>query len=103
MDWLILAATKPVAPTGLNSLFGSPLIMMILILVFFWIIIIIPQRKQQKQRDNMLKNLQKGNKVITTGGIHGEIVEIDDDDIRLRVADKVEIKVIKSAVGRVKE
>lgn len=103
MDWLILAAKQPVAntATGAASLWGG-LLPMILILVFFWVIIIMPQRKQQKQRDTMLKNLKKGDKVITAGGVHGEIIELDEDDVKLRVADKVELKFTRGSISRVK-
>jgi preprotein translocase subunit YajC len=62
-----------------------------------------PQRKQQKQRNEMLSNLKKGDKVITIVGIHGEIIEFDDDDLKLRVADKLEIKFSKSAISKVKK
>ena len=75
---------------------------MILIFVVFWVILILPQRKQQKKREEMLNALKKGDKVITIGGIHGEITELDEDDIRLRIADKVEIKVTRGSVSRVK-
>jgi preprotein translocase subunit YajC len=50
----------------------------------------------------MLSNLKKGDKVVTIGGIHGEIVEFDDEDVKLKVADKVEVKFAKSAISRVK-
>jgi preprotein translocase subunit YajC len=50
----------------------------------------------------MLNALKKGDKVITAGGIHGEITEISDDEIRLRIADKVEIRLAKGSVSRVK-
>ncbi|MGE5606570.1 MAG: preprotein translocase subunit YajC [Bacteroidota bacterium] len=76
--------------------------MMGLIFVVFWFLMIMPQRKQQKQRNAMLSNLKKGDKVVTIGGIHGEIVEFDDEDLKLRVADKVEIKFTRSAIARVK-
>ena len=55
-----------------------------------------------KKREAMLNALKKGDKVITIGGIHGEITKIDGDDILLRVADKVELKMLRSAVSRVK-
>lgn len=100
MNWLILAAKSPVDPTG-----GSPwglLLPWVLILGIFWIMIIMPQRKQQKQRNTMLKSLKKGDKVITLGGMHGEIVEIDDEDVKVRVAEKLEIKLIRSAISKVK-
>lgn len=104
MEWLILAleAKPQTPPTGMGALLSSPMIMMVLVLVLFWVMMIVPQRKQQKQRNTMLQNLKKGDKIIMTSGIHGEITEIDEDDIRIRIADKTEIQVSKSAVGRVK-
>ncbi|HBT16765.1 MAG TPA: preprotein translocase subunit YajC [Firmicutes bacterium] len=78
------------------------LIWMFLLIGIFWVVMILPQRKQQKKRNEMLNALKKGDKVITVGGIHGEIIELDDEDIRLRIADKVEVRMAKSAVSRVK-
>jgi preprotein translocase subunit YajC len=97
-NWWILAAAKPA--TQENALLTW--LPMIAIFGVFWFILIMPQRKQQKQRDAMIKNLNKGDKVVTVGGIHGEIVEIDDEDVKLRVADKVEIKFTRGSVARVK-
>jgi len=71
-------------------------------LAFMWFALITPQRKQQKERQKMLSELKKGDKVITIGGIHGEIIDLDEDDVKLRVADKVEIKMLRSAISRVK-
>lgn len=75
---------------------------MIIIFVIFWVILILPQRKQQKKREAMLASLKKGDKVVTIGGIHGEITYLDDEDIRLRVSDKVELKMLRSSVSRIK-
>lgn len=106
MDWLImaLAAQTPAQPTGPANFFdlGNPMFMMVLVLVLFWVMMIVPQRKQQKQRANMLQNLKKGDKIIMTSGIHGEITDIEEDDLGVRIADKTEIKITKSAVARVK-
>lgn len=100
MNFWMLAAGKTAAATQGGA--WSSLIMMGLIFVVFWFLMIMPQRKQQKQRNTMLSNLKKGDKVVTIGGIHGEIIEFDEEDIKLRVADKVEIKFAKSAIARVK-
>lgn len=106
MDQLILAlaAQTPAQPTEAVNFFDlrNPMFMMVLVLVLFWVMMIVPQRKQQKQRANMLQNLKKGDKIILTSGIHGEITDIEEDDIAVRIADKTEIKVTKSAVARVK-
>ncbi|HBF39042.1 MAG TPA: preprotein translocase subunit YajC [Firmicutes bacterium] len=95
----LLAAVKP-ATTG-----NSGLIQILILVGFFaifYFLMIAPQRKQQKQRQAMLGNLKKGDKVITAGGLHGEIVEIDDEDVRLKVADKIELKFSRSSVSKVK-
>jgi preprotein translocase subunit YajC len=99
MNWWILAATKPVGPADNPLMTWLP---MIAIFGVFWFVLIMPQRKQQKQRDLMIKNLKKGDKVVTIGGMHGEVIEIDDEDVKLRVADKVEMKFTRSSVARVK-
>ncbi len=75
---------------------------LILIFVLFWFILIRPQQIQQRKRREMLASLKKNDKVITIGGIHGTITDIKDDDITLRVADKVEIKITRSGIGQVK-
>ncbi len=96
---LLLAAAQPAAA-------GNAGLIQILILVgffaIFYFLMIAPQRKQQKQRQAMLNSLKKGDKVITAGGLHGEIVDLDDDDVRLKVADKVELKFSRSSVQKVK-
>ncbi len=100
MNFWMLSANEAAAQAQ-GSAWGS-LVMMGVIFAIFWFVMIMPQRKQQKQRNVMLSNLKKGDKVVTIGGINGEIIEFDDEDIKLRVADKVEIKFTRSAIARVK-
>ena len=97
-----LAAFALQAPTAPQGCSVTSMIWMFLLLGIFWVIMIVPQRKQQKKRMEMLNALKKGDKVVTIGGIHGEITEISDEDLRLRIADKVEIKLTKGSVSRVK-
>lgn len=79
----------------------SSLVFFGLMLGLFYLMLIRPQQKQQKQRQEMLGNLKKGDRVITIGGIYGEIVKISDDDVTLKIADNVSIRVTKGGVGRV--
>jgi preprotein translocase subunit YajC len=71
----------------------------ILIMVIFYVLLILPAQKRQKKVALMLSELKNGDKVITTGGVYGTIVGIEDDAIQLRIADQVKIKVLRSAVG----
>lgn len=99
MNGLILAAAAPAASGG-NWL---SMVWMLGFFAIFYFLLIMPQRKQQKQQKEMLSNLKKGDKVITVGGIHGEIIDIDEEEVKLRIADKVEVKFNRGAVNRVKK
>ena len=77
-----------------------PLVLMGLL---FYFMLYRPQKKQQNQRNDMLNSLKEGTKVVTIGGIIGEITKIHDDKITLKVAENVEIQCIKSAVGHLRE
>ena len=72
------------------------LILMFAVLYFF---MIAPQRKQKKAREAMLNALKVGDRVITIGGVYGEITNIKEDRVFLQVAENVELKFRKSAIG----
>ena len=73
---------------------------LILILVVFWFLIIRPQQKKQKEHMRMVGSLQKGDKVVTNGGIFGIITKVGDDRITLEVASKVNIQIERQQVAR---
>ena len=72
--------------------FASSLIVLVAIFVIFYFLLIRPQQKQQKQLQDMRASLQKGDKIITSGGIYGTVSSITDSEVTLEVADKVKIK-----------
>lgn len=73
----------------------------LLMVVIFYFLLYRPQKKQQKERANLLNNLKKGQKVVTIGGIYGEINSLTEEYVMLQVSEKTEIKLSRSAVGRV--
>ena len=74
----------------------------IVIVIAFYFILIRPQQRRQKDRNTMLKALQPGAKVVTIGGIHGTVTEMDDQTVTLRVADNTRMTFERSAVNAVK-
>ena len=58
----------------------------LLMVVIFYFLLWRPQKKQQKERANLLGSLKKGQKIVTIGGIYGEIVELDDEKVKLTFA-----------------
>lgn len=71
----------------------------IIMFAVFYFLLIRPQQKRQKQRNQMLSELKKGDKVTTIGGLHGTIAELTDDTVVLRVNDVTKLTFDRSAVN----
>ena len=74
---------------------------LILIFVIFYFLLIRPQQKKAKEREALLKSIKKGDKVITSSGIHGTIAGLDDATVLLDIGNNTKIKMERSAVGQV--
>ena len=72
---------------------------LILIILVFYLFFIRPQMKKSKEQKKFRENLKKGDKVITIGGLHGKIVEIDETTITLEVGNQVRLTFEKSAIA----
>jgi preprotein translocase subunit YajC len=81
---------------------SSPLLQIvpfILILGIFYFIILLPTKRKQQKVQEFLENLKVNDRVITTGGIYGQITRLGDQSVQLQVADKMRIEVARSAIG----
>lgn len=79
----------------------STLIMFGAIFAIFYFMIIRPQQKRAKEREKLLSNIEKGDKVVTSGGVHATIVGIEDKTVLIEIAPNVKIKIDRSAIGSV--
>lgn len=70
----------------------------VLMAVVFYVLLYRPQKKEQKLRLEMLSNLKKGDRVITAGGMYGTIISLDAKKVTLKVAEKIEIDFLRTAV-----
>lgn len=66
-----------------------------------WFILIRPAKKRQQETQNMQSSLQRGDKVITIGGLHGVVDAIEDTAVTLKIADNVRVKFDRQAIGRI--
>jgi preprotein translocase subunit YajC len=73
------------------------------IFVIIYLLLIRPQQQRQKKLEDLVKKLKKGDRVLTTGGIIGTVVGVDDTRAVLRIADEVKVEFSKSAVVQVLE
>jgi len=79
----------------------STLIMFGAIFLIFYFMIIRPQQKRAKEKEKMLSNLEKGDKVVTNGGIHGVIAGLEDKTALLMISENTKIKIERSAITTV--
>ena len=91
------------------SIFGGgdnmlvSLLPFILIFVIMYFLILRPQQKRQKQHADMVKNVRRGDTVVTSGGLIGKITKVvDDDQIEVEVADGVRVRQMRSMVADVR-
>lgn len=82
-----------------NPLMGQVLWFVLLIGLMYFLMIR-PQQKEQKARAEMIRALKPGDRIVTYGGIAGVITKVEDVSVRVRIAEKVEVDVFKSGVGR---
>ncbi len=74
---------------------------MVLIFVIFYFLMIRPQQKQQKERKKMIEEVQKGDQVIMTSGIHAKVVGVADKVLTLEIADNVRVKAERDGLATV--
>lgn len=89
------------AEAGQGSMFVS-LLPLLAVFAVFYFVMLRPQQQQQKRRREMLGELKRGDQVITVGGIHGEITAVEENDVMVRISEKLEVKVTRAGIGRVK-
>lgn len=99
---IALASLLPVAalaegPAAEPSPF-TPLIMLGVFVVIFYLMVWRPQSKRNKEHKNLMAALGKGEEVVTTGGICGKIVKVNEEFVVIEVADGVELKFQKSSI-----
>ena len=93
------AAGGAPAPQG-----SDPIVTIVIfgaIIAFFWFFLIRPQQKRQKEHQKMLTALNKGDEVVTNGGVLGRVKDVGDQFLTLEIAQGVEIRVQKQAVSSV--
>jgi preprotein translocase subunit YajC len=97
---LIIAMAQPTDGGGGGSML-SPLIFMGVIFFIFYFMMIRPQQKRQKERQKLLNEMKKGDKVITAGGIHGKIVALEERTVLVEISDNIKIKLERASIGNV--
>ena len=77
----------------------SSFIPLILMFVIFYFLLIRPQQKKSKEHREMISNIKKGDRIVTSGGIHGDVTHVGETTMTLKIADKVRIKLARGNVA----
>jgi preprotein translocase subunit YajC len=96
----LIFAMAPQGGDGGGSMI-STLIMFGAIFAIFYFMIIRPQQKRAKEREKMLSEVKKGDKIVTSGGIHGTVAGLDEKTVLIDVGNNVKIKMERSAIGSI--
>ena len=96
--FLMGPAAAPAGAEGQQASAWPTIIMFGAIILVMWLFMIRPQRKQQKELQNFRNALKKGDKVVTVGGIYGEIVEVNEKTVLIRVDGDVKLRVDKQGL-----
>ena len=99
---LVLAGAFPPGGAGGNAVL-TQIVFFAAIFAIFYFLLIRPQQKQRREREALLRAVKRGDRVVTSSGMHGTVTGLDDSTVTLRVADQVKLTFDRSAVGRVVE
>ncbi|QFI14751.1 preprotein translocase subunit YajC [Borrelia sp. CA_690] len=84
-----------------NGSFLRSLLVFVPVIAIFWFLVISPQRKEEKNKKEMIKNLKKGDKVLTIGGILGVVKKLGDTDVVLELSPNIEAVFVKNSIDKV--
>ena len=93
-EFVLFASAGAVQPSGLLQLLPFAIILGI-----FYFLILSPMNKRQKKVQDFQSSLKVGDKVITTGGIYGQVTRVGEKSVQVQVAERVRIEFARSAIG----
>jgi preprotein translocase subunit YajC len=74
-------------------------VFILVLLVLMWFMLIRPQRRRQLDAQRMVNSLEVGKEIVTAGGLYGTVTALEGDEVRLEIADGVEVRIAKRAVA----
>jgi preprotein translocase subunit YajC len=100
---LAFAASSPPGGSGGSSALLTQVVFFAAIFAIFYFLLIRPQQRQKRDREQMLAAVKKGDRVVTSSGLHGTVMGLGEHTVTLRVADQVKLEFDRAAIGRIVE
>jgi preprotein translocase subunit YajC len=76
-------------------------VFILVLLVLMWFMLIRPQRRRQLDTQRMINTLEVGKEIVTAGGLYGTVTALEGDEVRMEIADGIEVRIAKRAVAGV--
>ncbi len=92
-------AASGAAPSGIAAIFASPLPMFAIVFIIFYFLVIRPQQQQLKAHKAKVAAAQKGDTVLTAGGVYGKVTKTETDTVEVEIAPTVRVKVLRSTLA----
>jgi preprotein translocase subunit YajC len=96
---LVIGQTEG-APGGFPAIIAQ-MMPLVLVFVIMYLLLIRPQQKKAKEHREMVNRLKAGDRVVTNGGMHGTVTGVSEQTVRVQVAEKVEVTLVRSAIATV--
>jgi len=100
-DAFAQAGAAPAGPANPGMAMLLQALQFLPIIAIFYLLLIRPQQQRQKKLDQMLKELKKGDRVVTSGGIIGTVIGVDDAKAVLKIADDVKVEFTKASITQI--
>ncbi len=97
---IVFASAIPPGGSGTGAV-AMQLMFFAAIFAVFYFLLIRPQQKQRRDREQMLGAIKRGDRVVTTSGLHGTVTGLSEHTITLRVSDQVKLEFDRASVGRI--
>jgi preprotein translocase subunit YajC len=98
---LIATILASAAAPGGGSAFIVQILPLLLVFVIFYFLMIRPQQRRMKQHQATIAAVQKGDQVITAGGIRGKVTKVADDEVEVEIAQGIKVRIVKSTLSHV--
>jgi len=99
---IFITSCTPPGMGGAEGESGSPIIAalpFVLIFGLFYLLILRPQQKQSRKKDNMMKSIKRGDKIVTAGGIHGRVINAEEDLLTIEISKGVNIQISRANIS----
>ena len=100
-EMIVVANTAPAASPEASP-FQFPIMMLILFAIMYFLMIR-PQKRREKERKEMLDNVQSGSRVLLTSGIIGQVTNVKENTVVIRIAENTKVEAVRAAISQILE